>query len=124
MIASTPTALLFCFPSPGPWGEELTAASHALARDIANEPGLVWKLWLEDRHTGHAGGVYLFEDAAAAERYREKHERRLAAMGLTDVTAHAFSVNTDLSVLTFAGAALAQTRSSKTAAMAAEVTSA
>jgi hypothetical protein len=33
------------------------------------------------------GGIYLFEDAAAAERYREKHERRLSARGLTgDVT--------------------------------------
>ena len=36
------TALLFRFPFPGPWGEELTEASHDLARDIANEPGLPW----------------------------------------------------------------------------------
>ena len=99
-------ALLFRFPSQGPWGKELTEASLVLARDIANEHGLVWKIWLEDRDTGHAGGVYLFEDASAVKRYREKHERRLSAMGLTGVTASAFSVNTELSVLTLAGAAL------------------
>ena len=113
------TALLFRFPFPGPWGKELTKVAQELARDIANESGLVWKIWLEDRDTGHAGGIYLFEDAAAAERYRGKHERRLAARGLTDVTATAFSVNRDLSVLTLAGAALGQDGASKRASMAA-----
>lgn len=101
-----PTALLFRFPFPGPWGKELTQAAQELARDIASEHGLVWKIWLEDRATGHAGGIYLFEDAAAAERYREKHARRLSAMGLTGVTANAFSVNAELSLLTMAGSAL------------------
>jgi Putative mono-oxygenase ydhR len=112
------TALLFRFPFPGPWGKQLTEASHELARDIANQHGLVWKIWLEDRETGHAGGIYLFEDAAAAERYREKHERRLSAMGLTGVTANAFSVNSELSALTMAGAALSQARASKSASTA------
>jgi hypothetical protein len=112
------TALLFRFPFPGPWGKELMEASHELARDIANEHGLAWKIWLEDRETGHAGGIYLFEDAAAAERYREKHERRLSAMGITGVTANTFSVNTGLSVLTMAGAALGQTSASKSASTA------
>jgi hypothetical protein len=32
--------------------------------------------------------------------HREKHERRLSAVGLTGVAANAFSVNTELSVLT------------------------
>jgi hypothetical protein len=117
--ADMPTALLFRFPFPGPWGKELTEAAHELARDIANERGLVWKIWLEDRETGHAGGIYLFEDTAAAERYREKHERRLSAMGLAGIAADAFSVNTELSVLTMAGAALGQARASKSASGAA-----
>jgi hypothetical protein len=111
------TALLFRFPFPGPWGKELTEASHGLASEIATEHGLIWKIWLEDRETRHAGGIYLFEDRAAAERYREKHERRLSAMGLTGATANAFSVNTELSVLTMAGGALGQTCISKSASM-------
>jgi hypothetical protein len=107
------TALLFRFPFPGPWGKELTETSHALASDIANEHGLVWKIWLEDRETRHAGGIYLFEDRASAERYREKHEGRLSAMGLTGATANTLSVNTELSVLTMAGAALDPTHALK-----------
>ena len=110
------TALLFRFPFPGPWGENLTEHAHALARDIATERGLVWKIWLENRDTGHAGGVYLFENAAAAERYREKHERRLAAIGVTGVTAHAFAVNRELSVLTMAGVAIHPARAVGSAA--------
>ena len=110
------TALLFRFPSPGPWGDELTEHAQPLARDIADERGLVWKIWLENRDTGHAGGIYLFEDGATAQRYREKHERRLAAMGLTGVTAHAFVINTELSVLTMAGVALGQARVVESAA--------
>jgi len=34
------TALLFQFPFPGPWGEELTEASRGLAHDIATEDEL------------------------------------------------------------------------------------
>ena len=113
------TVLLFRFPFPGPWGKELTQASHELARDIAKEDGLVWKIWLEDRETGQAGGIYLFEDAAAAGRYREKHEGRLAAMGLTGVTADAFPINSELSVLTMARTALGEVGASKSASTAA-----
>jgi hypothetical protein len=102
----TLTALVFRFPFPGPWGKQLTEHAHALACDIAREPGLVWKIWLEDRQTGYAGGVYLFDGAAAAQRYREKHERRLAAMGVTEVTANVSQVNAELSLATMAGAAL------------------
>jgi hypothetical protein len=109
------TALLFRFPFPGPWGKELTEAVDDLASDIANERGLVWKIWLENCETGHAGGIDLFEHAAAAERYREKHERRLSAMGLSGITANSFSVNTELSVLTMAGAALDQALASTVA---------
>ena len=112
------TALLFRFPFPGPWGKELTEAAHELACDVASEQGLVWKIWLEDRETGHAGGIYLFEDAAAALRYREKHERRLSVMGLTGITANAFSVNAELSALTMAGPALGLARASKSASTA------
>jgi hypothetical protein len=107
------TVLLFRFPFPGPWGQELTEASRGLANDIATEDGLIWKIWLEDRETGHAGGIYLFQDAVAAARYREKHERRLSAMGLAGVMANAFSVNTELSVLTMARAALGDAGASK-----------
>lgn len=106
--ADIPVALLFRFPFPGPWGEELAQASQELASDIAQEDGLIWKIWLEDRETGQAGGIYLFKAAAEANRYRRKHEQRLGAMGLGEVKVDVFSVNTGLSVLTMARAALGQ----------------
>lgn len=117
--SDTPAALLFRFPFPGPWGEELAQASQELANDMANEDGLIWKIWLEDRETAQAGGIYLFEDAAAANRYREKHEQRLAAMGIGRVMVNAFSVNTGLSVLTMARAALGESSASEIPSMAA-----
>jgi len=117
------TAVLFRFPFPGPWGQDLTEHAHGLARDIADEPGLLWKIWLENRETGHAGGIYLFEDAATAERYRDKHERRLSATGLTRVEANAFSVNPELSLLTMAAAALGQADVSQSASIAAAAAS-
>lgn len=113
------TAVLFRFPFPGPWGKELAEHAHGLARDIADEPGLVWKIWLENRESGHAGGIYLFADAVAAERYREKHERRLVASGLTGITANVFSVNPELSRLTMAASALGQAGTTHNASSAA-----
>ena len=112
MKSTNPIAVLFRFPFPGPWRKDLAEHAKNLASDIAQEPGLIWKIWLEDRESGHTGGVYLFADAAAAQRYREKHERRLAAMGHTGVAAQTFEVNVELSILTLASAALGQSTAS------------
>jgi len=96
------TLLQFDFPFEGPWGSEFAAAFAELARDIANEPGLVFKLWTENEAERRAGGIYVFRDAASAERYREKHVKRLAAFGVRDIIAKSFSVNLPLSTITHA----------------------
>ncbi len=90
------------FPSPGPWGAEMTTAYTDLARDIAATPGLRWKLWTENRDGGQAGGVYLFDDETAAVNYRDRHTTRLAGFGLTDIRAVLFTVNPSLSGITHA----------------------
>ncbi|GAB4348649.1 MAG: monooxygenase [Oricola sp.] len=97
------TALIFHFPYDGPWGKDMTLALGQLALDIAAEDGLVCKVWLEDREAGRAGGIYLFSDAANAERYRAKHEARLAATGHHGIEVIASPVNVALSALTGAG---------------------
>jgi hypothetical protein len=117
------TAVLFRFSYPGPWGGDFTDAAQAIARDVAGEPGLVWKIWLEDRETGHAGGIYLFADEAAAARYRAKHEPRLAAKGFTGVTAHTYAVNAALSLMTKAEAALGRARPASSTARATQTAS-
>lgn len=103
MAASTspqPVLLQFDFPFAGPWGPAMAAAMADLARDIASEDGLLWKIWTENESTGRAGGIYLFADAESAQRYRDKHQARLQAFGIHDIVAHSFVVNQPLTQLT------------------------
>lgn len=89
----------FDFPYPGPFGEAMSAAMDGLARDIAEEPGLIWKIWTENAASGEAGGIYLFRDEASARAYIDKHAARLRAFGITDIRAKLFDVNQALSLL-------------------------
>jgi hypothetical protein len=98
----TLNVLQFKFPFSGPWGAgaDLAAASRELAGDIAEEQGLIWKIWLENKATGMAGGTYLFSDGASAAAYHAMHQERLADLGLEDVITDVFQVNLELSVAT------------------------
>ncbi len=87
----------FDFPYPGPFGEAMSAAMADLARDIAGEPGLLWKIWTENPETGEAGGIYLFADAASADAYIARHSARLQAFGVSGIRARSFAVNEALS---------------------------
>lgn len=87
------------FPYPGPWGDEMTTAMTALAQSIAQEPGLLWKLWTESPATGEAGGIYLFSDRSSAEAYLAMHRARLKSFGVPQVNAKIFAVNDDLSLI-------------------------
>lgn len=88
------------FPFDGPWGPVFTAAMAELARDIASEQGLVWKIWTESVGDRRAGGVYLFSDETLALRFREKHIERLDAFGIGEISASARHVNVPLSRMT------------------------
>lgn len=94
------TLLQFDFPFAGPWGAAMTAALGDLAKDIAGEQGLIWKIWTENEGERRAGGIYLFADPQSAERYRQKHEQRLAAFGIKGIVARTFAVNASLSQIT------------------------
>jgi len=39
------------------------------AKPFLQVPGLLWKIWLDGTEERRAGGVYMFEDRAAAEAY-------------------------------------------------------
>lgn len=95
-----PKLVQFDFPFPGPFGAELAEAMKDLADSIAREPGLIWKIWLENPQTGEAGGVYLFKDAKSADAYLAMHTARLAKLGVTQIRAKVFDVNTALSNFT------------------------
>jgi len=48
---------------------ELEAAWIEVAQPIAEVPGLCWKVWLMNEVEQEAGGIYLFENEAAAQSY-------------------------------------------------------
>ena len=85
------------FPYTGPWGQEMAAAMDGLARSIATEPGLIWKIWTENLETNEAGGIYCFTDAQSAQAYLTLHTARLKGFGIPLVNGKIFLVNEALS---------------------------
>lgn len=94
-----PYLLQVDFPYQGPWGDEMASALRGLAESIAHEPGLIWKIWTENKEAGVAGGIYLFEDLPNAEAYLAMHTKRLTDVGVPVVTGKAFMVNEALSLI-------------------------
>ena len=92
-----PYLLQVDFPYQGPWGDAMTTAMRGLAESIANEPGLIWKLWTENPATGEAGGIYLFQDLPNAHAYLAMHSLRLKSFGVPSVNGKIFQVNQALS---------------------------
>ena len=87
------------FPFTGPFGKDMSEQLTGLAQDIATESGLVWKIWTENEQEKRAGGIYLFDNRADAERYWAKHSARIAGFGITGAVAHIFAVNEPLSLI-------------------------
>lgn len=85
------------FPYYGPFEEEMSSAMQGLAEDIANESGLVWKIWTESKEQNIAGGIYLFSNEADAKRYVLKHEARLTSFGIKNIRSIIFKTNDSLS---------------------------
>lgn len=87
------------FPHEKPFGQELTNMMEDLAKDIANENGLVFKLWTENQDTKEAGGIYVFDNLDDANRYLDKHTKRLESFGYKDIKSKVFTINEELSKL-------------------------
>ena len=68
--------------------------------DVADEEGLLWKIWTENPSEGIGGGIYLFTDDTSARAYLDKHLERLEVFGYSDVRAKIFNVNQPLSQIT------------------------
>ncbi|MNI21200.1 putative monooxygenase YdhR [compost metagenome] len=88
------------FKMNGPFGDEMAEEFSDLAKSINEEDGFMWKIWTESAETNEAGGIYIFETKETAEKYIAMHSKRLAAFGITDVTAKIFSINSKLTDIT------------------------
>ena len=86
----------------GPMTEEFAQGTKHLAESIAQESGVVWKIWTLDESTGDFGSTYLFRDLAALEAYKAMHVKRLEAIGVTVTSDHVFDIMEDLSAITHA----------------------
>ena len=88
------------YPFSGPWGSQLADEYSDLARRIATVPGLICKVWTENRETGEAGGIYLFEDESSLDSYLEGKIERMKASGIEDIRAKKYDVNERLTGIT------------------------
>ena len=50
---------------------EFESGFDAVASQIAQVPGLRWKIWLLNEAESRGGGIYLFDDEASARAYLE-----------------------------------------------------
>jgi len=74
-------------------------ASGPVAAAIADVPGLRWKIWLENNAENEAGGIYLFDDAAARQNFIEGPvvAKLKAHPALAEVSVKEFDVPAELS---------------------------
>ena len=84
----------------GPWGDEMAAELSELAHWIADVPGLICKVWTENREAGEAGGIYLFADEASLDAYLTGKIERMKAAGIQGLRAKKFDVNKTLTCIT------------------------
>ena len=82
--------------------EQFREARGADAPTFANLPGLLAKIWLRDPETNTYGGLYLWADQEAYERYikGEVFGSIQANPGLKNVESRDFGVFEDLSAIT------------------------
>lgn len=85
------------FQMYAPFGDEMSKAFEPLAQSIAQEKGLIWKIWTENSEAKEAGGIYLFENEDDAKIYLDMHTKRLESFGIAPVRAKIFDINAPLS---------------------------
>src|SRR4051794_13240702 len=88
------------FKMNGPFGDEMTEAFSGLALSINEEVGFMWKIWTESPETNESGGIYMFETKQTAEKYLDMHSKRLAGLGITEINAKIFAINSKLTEIT------------------------
>jgi hypothetical protein len=81
----------------GPITDEFMAGTKQLAESIAEEPGIVWKIWTAEEGTNHFGSTYLFRSLAHLETYKAMHLKRLQDFGITVTADHVFDIMEDVS---------------------------
>jgi hypothetical protein len=71
-------------------------------RQIADQPGLHWKIWIHDEATNSAGGIYLWEDEKSARAWGDDLlPKRLAQLpNVRDISIRYFDIDPEASAVT------------------------
>jgi hypothetical protein len=76
---------------------------NAVACFISALPGFRWKIWIVDPATSTRGGIYLFDDLAAARAFGDDLlGPRLREDGARDVSIRYFEINEEASAINHA----------------------
>lgn len=87
--------LQITFRNPNGSSEVARQAAQQRAQQIAEWPGLLWKIWIADPPQALYGGIYCFEDAASATAYLNSPiaDNMRSVPGVTDFQAQLFEIN-------------------------------
>lgn len=88
------------FEMDGPFGDEMAAQFSELAESINEEEGFIRKIWTEKASRQEAGGIYIFDTEDNAQKYLTMHEERLKEMGVPNLRAKIFDINSKLTDIT------------------------
>jgi len=73
------------FPHAGPWGEEMTKSFEAYGNGWTSRgPGLLWKVWTQNRYAGRVGATCLFDSDSAANDFLSDQLPKLRNFGLSE----------------------------------------
>jgi hypothetical protein len=76
---------------------------NAVAHFISQLSGFRWKIWIVDEATSTRGGIYLFDDLAAAKAFGDDLLRpRLQEDGARDIAVRYFEINEEASAINHA----------------------
>jgi hypothetical protein len=90
------------FRNPNGASEAAQKAAWERAHQIAEWPGLQWKIWIAEPSQLLYGGIYLFEDENSAIAYLKSPivDSIQALPGVSDFAAHLFDINSPLTAVT------------------------
>lgn len=82
--------------------EDFKASWMKAAEPIAQQPGLIWKVWIYDDANRHGGGIYLFESRQAVEAYLESDMVKAfkASPVISNLSAKIFDIGEEASAIT------------------------
>ncbi len=88
------------FKYNGPYADLLQANREA-AKQIAQAPGLRWKIWLANEGEGEVGGIYLFDDESSVQSYLAVRTPQWKSIpAISDIRVKQFEVVDELTEVT------------------------